>query len=212
MQKKKPMQWVVHANSAQHADFSKVLKEKTPLKWIHSAHEFLNNKTADIFVDLLYENSQERKKILENLLPKPMIINSVIHTIAEIGLPCIRINGWPGFLTGQMIEAAGKASILPNDFNNDWKIPFTWVEDIPGFIAPRVIAMIINEAYITLEQKITTRDDIDIAMKLGTNYPSGPFEWAKKIGLNNIYELLHVLSISQPRYTPSALLVKEAKE
>jgi 3-hydroxybutyryl-CoA dehydrogenase len=49
-------------------------------------------------------------------------------------------------------------------------------------------------------------------MKLGTNYPYGPFEWSKKIGLKNIAALLSELSLTENRYLPAGLLLKEAKE
>ena len=44
--------------------------------------------------------------------------------------------------------------------------------------------MIINEAYFTWEAGTSTKEEIDIAMKLGTGYPYGPFEWGEKIGLS----------------------------
>ena len=49
-------------------------------------------------------------------------------------------------------------------------------------------------------------------MKLGTNYPYGPFEWSKKIGVQNIASLLTGLSQTEKRYQPADLLLKEAKE
>ena len=87
-----------------------------------------------------------------------------------------------------------------------------WVPDIKGFISPRVVSMIINEAYFTLEENVSTKEEIDIAMKLGTNYPYGPFEWSKKIGLKNIAGLLTELSITEKRYEPASLLLKEASQ
>lgn len=57
-----------------------------------------------------------------------------------------------------------------------------FVKDQIGFIAPRVIACIINEAYLALQEGVSTKDQIDLAMQLGTNYPLGPFAWADKIG------------------------------
>jgi 3-hydroxybutyryl-CoA dehydrogenase len=67
---------------------------------------------------------------------------------------------------------------------------FVCVEDRVGLVTPRVICMIINEAYYTLEEGTATRSDIDLAMKLGTNYPYGPFEWANRIGIHRVIELL----------------------
>ena len=69
--------------------------------------------------------------------------------------------------------------------------------------------MIINEAYYTFEDDVSTKKEIDIAMKLGTNYPFGPFEWSEKIGLKNIYDLLLQLSKTDSRYTICQSLKKE---
>jgi 3-hydroxybutyryl-CoA dehydrogenase len=77
-------------------------------------------------------------------------------------------------------------------------------------ITARVLATIINEAYYTLGAQVSTREEIDIAMKLGTSYPYGPFEWAAKIGLARIYELLAELSRDDKRYVPAPLLAQEA--
>ncbi len=64
------------------------------------------------------------------------------------------------------------------------------VADRVGMATPRVICMIINEAYYTVQEGTATKADIDTAMKLGTNYPYGPFEWCEKIGIQNVYQLL----------------------
>jgi 3-hydroxybutyryl-CoA dehydrogenase len=48
-----------------------------------------------------------------------------------------------------------------------------------GFIFPRTIVQIINEAFYALGEGVATKDDIDRAMKFGVNYPKGPFEWAQ---------------------------------
>ena len=87
-----------------------------------------------------------------------------------------------------------------------------WLADDYGFIAARIIAMIINEAYYALEENVSTKEQIDIAMKLGTNYPYGPFEWSEKIGLKNILSLLQKLSKQNNRYTISSLLVHESQQ
>ncbi|MBL0145641.1 MAG: hypothetical protein IPP48_07655 [Chitinophagaceae bacterium] len=60
-----------------------------------------------------------------------------------------------------------------------------------------------------MQDDVSTKNEIDIAMKLGTNYPYGPFEWADKIGKQNIYTLLKNLSKTESRYTPSAQLQNE---
>ena len=59
--------------------------------------------------------------------------------------------------------------------------------------------------------KTASEEDIDLAMKLGTNYPYGPFEWARKIGIKHIYEILEALyeDTKDERYKISPLLKKE---
>jgi 3-hydroxybutyryl-CoA dehydrogenase len=70
---------------------------------------------------------------------------------------------------------------------------YALVKDQAGFATPRVISMIINEAYLTAEEGTATIADIDLAMKLGTNYPFGPFEWARRIGIADVIKLMDAL-------------------
>jgi 3-hydroxybutyryl-CoA dehydrogenase len=92
------------------------------------------------------------------------------------------------------------------------KTEFQIVKDYPGMVTPRVICMIINEAYFALSEGTATREDIDLAMKMGTNYPFGPFEWCLKIGARNILELLEAMrsETRDERYLVCPLLAKEA--
>lgn len=48
-----------------------------------------------------------------------------------------------------------------------------------GFIFPRTIVQIINEAYFALGEGVASKEDINRAMKFGVNYPKGPFEWSQ---------------------------------
>ena len=73
----------------------------------------------------------------------------------------------------------------------NWQTEF--VSDRVGMITPRVVCMIINEACYTLQEGTASKNDIDLAMKLGTNYPFGPFEWMEKIGIKNVYATLQAL-------------------
>ncbi|MCY7311918.1 MAG: hypothetical protein LH619_14170 [Chitinophagaceae bacterium] len=167
---------------------------------------------TDAYIDLLFNHSSERIDKLKSLQPATIIVNAVTATFNELPAGFIRINGWNSFLKRNLVEAAGTdgnkkaAEKIFSCFNKLTE----WVPDIPGFITPRVISMIINEAYFTLDEKVSTKKEIDTAMKLGTNYPYGPFEWGATIGLKNVYELLTMLSKTNSRYTPSSLLQKEA--
>ena len=185
------------------------------IDWISSPKELLSHTDADAVIDLLFEDNGYDVSHLTNYLKKSVFVNSMNKTIAEIGLPFIRINAWPVFLKRNIAEVSIADEVNKNKAEKILSLlnrKAEWVPDVKGFISPRIVSMIINEAYFTLEEKVSTKEEIDIAMKLGTNYPYGPFEWSKKIGLKNIAALLTELSITEKRYQPADLLLKEAKE
>lgn len=78
------------------------------------------------------------------------------------------------------------------------------VRETPGLILPRVVSMLVNEAISALMEGIATAEEIDTAMKLGTNYPEGPLAWADKVGLDVIYQILsHLYDVyGEDRYRP----------
>ena len=143
---------------------------------------------------------------------KPVFINSVSATLKEIKAPgnVIRINGWSGFLARPVWEIAGSLSTAHDAILAALQKKSFDTPDEPGFVSARIISMIINEAYFAMEENISTENEIDIAMKLGTNYPYGPFEWSRRIGVKNIYALLVSLYKNDIRYKPSSLLKQKA--
>lgn len=76
-----------------------------------------------------------------------------------------------------------------------------------GFVFPRTIVQIINEAYFALEEGVASKEDINRAMRFGVNYPKGPFEWSEgkelfvKTLLNELF-----YKTSDKRYQASALI------
>lgn len=141
----------------------------------------------------------------------PVFIHAVNDTLTGSQLPAqvIRINAWPGFLQRPVWEYAGN---LSDDHRRVFEIldkKPAKADDEPGLISARVIAMIVNEAYFALQDGISTKEEIDTAMKLGTNYPYGPFEWSSAIGLNKILNLLETLYSTDSRYKPADLMRKE---
>jgi 3-hydroxybutyryl-CoA dehydrogenase len=192
--------------------WNELTSSRTGVEWQRTdrAADFDQYKNADSFFCL------KENEILSafNSLTKPVIINSVIHTLAELNLSTniYRINGWTGFLNRPVCEISGTADEAIGTIFKEIDIKINFVKDEPGFISARVIAMIINEAYFALEDNVSSKAEIDTAMKLGTNYPFGPFEWASQIGTSNVLALLQKLYLTDSRYKPSQLLIKEASE
>lgn len=207
------MQWVILASEVLKEELlSNGITGEVGMIWIKNAEEFPKHKEADVFIDLLFEFNKERIELLKTLSPKTIIVNSVVNTQKKMDAPFVRINAWPGFLGRAVIEASGpdmdlkvKTQKIFSALNKRTE----WVADEPGFITARIVSMIINEAYFALGEKVSTKEEIDTAMKLGTNYPFGPFEWSRKIGLKNISALLNELYKINSRYQPAPLMEKE---
>jgi 3-hydroxybutyryl-CoA dehydrogenase len=181
------------------------VSSEVEITWIKSISE-LTQLQADVYIDLLFEIDHSGK--WQELLPALVIINSVEYTLSDTDPSFVRINAWPTLFSSSIVEASSnednrrKAEDVFSFFNKKME----WLPDQPGFVTPRVVSMIINEAFLALEEGVSTKQEMNTAMKLGTNYPHGPFEWVEKIGVSKIASLLERLSRDQDRYKPSSLL------
>lgn len=80
--------------------------------------------------------------------------------------------------------------------------------DRPGFIVNRILFPMINEAVFALEEGMGSTEEIDKAMKLGTNQPIGPLALADLVGLDVSLDVLNVLysEFNDSKYRPAPLL------
>jgi 3-hydroxybutyryl-CoA dehydrogenase len=78
----------------------------------------------------------------------------------------------------------------------------------------RVIAMLINEAVDALYLRVATKEDLDLAMTKGVNYPKGLLKWCDEVGAEKVLSVLNDLreEYSEERYRASVLLKKMVKE
>ena len=86
------------------------------------------------------------------------------------------------------------------------------VSDQVGMVTCRVLFLIINEAYIMMQEGTADAEAIDTAMKLGTNYPKGPIAWSQEIGTQHVVEVLEALykETGSKRFVPSQALKRAA--
>ncbi|MFA7431204.1 MAG: 3-hydroxyacyl-CoA dehydrogenase PaaH [Rhodospirillaceae bacterium] len=82
------------------------------------------------------------------------------------------------------------------------------IDDVPGLIVTRTVAMLANEAADAVYQRVATAGDVDLAMTKGVNYPRGPLAWAEDVGLDRVLDILENLfdTIKEDRFRPSVLL------
>ncbi|MGB0849207.1 MAG: 3-hydroxyacyl-CoA dehydrogenase family protein, partial [Thiolinea sp.] len=67
------------------------------------------------------------------------------------------------------------------------------IADVPGLVVARTIAMLINEAADAVHQGVCDQAGADAAMKMGVNYPAGPFEWLAQWSVSEVVILLDSL-------------------
>lgn len=96
--------------------------------------------------------------------------------------------------TRALAEKMGKTTVVSKDF--------------PGFIVNRILIPMLNEACFALMEGVGSVEDIDTAMKLGTNQPMGPLQLADFIGLDTVLYIAEVLhkGLGDDKYRPSPLL------
>ena len=205
--------------------------EEAKAKFGDSHQYFLENdhREAERFIvdnDLVFDFVLEEEPFeMEVYADKPnskIFINTAKISLAELAAlsehpgkaKLFGFNGLPTFLNRTIMEV----SVLNlNDVPDlvacckALDTEYLIVDDRVGLVTPRIVCMIINEAYYTVQEGTALREDIDIAMKLGTNYPYGPFEWCQRIGVKHVYELLEAVyqDTHDERYKICSLLKKE---
>ncbi len=185
--------------------FEELTQGAQGIEWVRVAN--IKEGFDTLNIDGFFNLADEASDFDYSAFSIPVFINSV-STIAGNKRHITRINAWSGFLQNSAWEISGDYSDAVKAVLEKLNKKIILTADVPGFISASVIAMIINEAYYAIEEQISTEAEIDLAMKLGTNYPYGPFEWATKIGLNNIHSLLQSLSKDHSKYAPAPLLTQ----
>lgn len=142
-------------------------------------------------------------------------LGELVHLVGSpVSSKIFGFNGFPTFLNRDLLEVSmwnPEDERVLKGICDELKTDFLLVDDRIGLVTPRVICMIINEAYYTVQDGTASRADVDMAMKLGTNYPYGPFEWCNRIGIKHVYELIEALydDTQDGRYKVCPLLKKE---
>ena len=154
-------------------------------------HVILASNTSSISITSIASHTNRPERVMGMHFMNPVPVMKLVELIRGLGT---------SEETYKAVEAVAQ------------KMGKTTVEgrDMPGFIVNRILMPYINEAVQALYEGIGTVEDIDTAMKLGTNVPMGPLTLADFIGLDTCLAIMEVLhdGFKDSKYRPSPLLRK----
>jgi 3-hydroxybutyryl-CoA dehydrogenase len=186
-------------------------------------------KSADVALELTNTSVDIKKKnliALDKMLgPDTPIISSSVTVCAGtqagwLSYPgrLIGLGALPSLLDGSLMELAPSPATnaatlaAANTFAGTLGKETAMVRDAVGLVMPRIVCMLANEACFAIMDDVATGRDIDTAMKLGTNYPRGPVEWAERIGIRHVNAVITALykNLRDERYRVAPLLQQTA--
>jgi len=219
----------IHKNLDRLISKGKLSLDQKPeiIRNLHFSSDLENGvKEVSLVVEAISENIELKEKLFRQLddftLPSTILAsNTSSISITSLGsfthkperiigmhfmnpvpiMPLVEII--PGLLTSK--EVIQKIVSISEKLN---KSPLV-VSDYPGFISNRILMPMINEAILSLQEKIAGVNEIDQIMKLGMAHPMGPLQLADYIGLDVCLSILNVLKegFGNPKYAPAILLV-----
>ena len=153
-------------------------------------------KQFDVVFDLNFDSDASSLEDYCHLPVSTLLILSAVNCQLEAILPkslweqTVGMNALPSFINRNELEFCELLSSEKLRLTQLGWLKLNKVASRVGLVSPRVICMIINEAFYTEQEGTANAQDIDLGMKLGTAYPLGPFEWADLIGIEEVYETL----------------------
>ncbi len=184
-------------------------------------------KDADLVVEAIIENVEEKKRLfkkLNEIVNRQAILasNTSSISITQLGSYTDRpenvvgmhfFNPVPVLKLVEIVKGLGTSddtiTKVTDLAKKVGKVPVL-VADYPGFVANRILMPFINEGIYTLQENIATKESIDSIAKLGFNMPMGPLELADLIGLDVCLDIMNVLyrDFGNQKYSPCPLLKK----
>ncbi len=157
-----------------------------------AADAILCSNTSSISITDLARNTDRPDRFMGMHFMNPVPVMKLIELIRGMATTDTTVQ-----VVEAVSERLGKTTVMSQ-------------KDVPGFIVNRVLMPYINEAAQALYEGVASVEDIDTAMKLGTNVPMGPLTLADFIGLDTCLAIMEVLhdGFGDSKYRPSVLLRK----
>ncbi len=166
------------------------LKLFSELDTILSKEALLTSNTSSISITRIAAGTSRPDKVMGMHFMNPVPVMKLVELIKGLQTSAETYNA-----VNEVCKTMGKTTVL--------------AIDSPGFIVNRILCPMINEAIYLLQEGVTP-EDVDNAMKLGTNQPMGPLTLADFVGLDTLLYILRILhaELGEDKYRPCPLLVK----
>jgi 3-hydroxybutyryl-CoA dehydrogenase len=182
---------------------------------------------CDIVIEAVVENQKEKieffKKIEPIVSPKALISsNTSSISITSLGSSLRDPSRFLGIHFFNPVPLMNLIEIIKGvrtsndavaraiEFSKSVNKEYVVVNDSPGFVTTRVIAMLVNEGAFEFSEGLASREDIDKALKLGGNFPMGPLTLGDLIGLDTVVNIMDVMydSFKDPKFRAAPILRK----
>ena len=197
--------------------------KETPSSTFSWVQDNEGHEHYDVFVDLDFDDNSYRMQDYFTNSQTVFVLCAVKCSLESAAVGLEMPKNWKGIGINALPTLIERTTL---ECTNPFQLPEASLEELAsllgyqqievvgsrvGLITPRVICMIINEAFYTVQEGTANREDINLAMQLGTNYPKGPFEWCDAIGIQNVYEVLEAMynDTKDERYKICSLLKQE---
>ena len=198
---------------------------KSILSRIKTTTRFEDLADVDLVIEAVFEDLNVKKETFKKLdaITRPAIIiatNTSSLPIIEIAVSTKRPDKVIGMHFFNPVPLMKLVEIIKSLAASEETVQFAYdfamalgkepvnAKDVPGFIVNRVLMPMLNEAVFALEEGVGTPEDIDKAMKLGTNQPIGPLALIDLIGLDVTLDVIDVLyrEFKDPKFRAAPLL------
>ncbi|MDG6921733.1 MAG: 3-hydroxyacyl-CoA dehydrogenase family protein [Nitrososphaerota archaeon] len=177
---------------------------------IHPTESYDSFKDADLVIEAIIEEIEEKKKLfreLDGIVKSGVLASNTsglsITEMASVTTKRARVVGTHFFnppVTLPLIEVIPGLETSEDTLNDvidfmsslrNFRYPMQpiKVKEVPGFLVNRVLSVMWNEAFALYEEGVASMRDIDLAMKSGAGMPMGPFELADMVGIDVLYHV-----------------------
>jgi 3-hydroxybutyryl-CoA dehydrogenase len=197
------------------------------IRWVTT---FDATADADFAIETVQEEYGQKRQILRELdrrmaTSNPIVINTSTLSITELAADTSNPDRILGMHFLYPVTTTRVVEVVRGQLTSDeayeravefarllGKVPIK-VFEMPGFVTTRVVLPLVNEAIHVVMEGVAEAAEVDLALKLGFNFRTGPLEWADRTGLDRVLNWMQHMydETGEPRFRPCPLLKRLAR-